>query len=185
MAEINKENYIKALREKNIEALDFIMDTYSNLIFKVAYKVLNKRELSEECINDVFLKVWNNIDRFNKEDCKFKNWICTITKYTAIDMLRSEKKHSNNLSIEEEVLNSKSELEKDFQNDNDLLIIKNEINSMDKIDREIFIRRFYYGEKIRAISEKLGMTDNAINLRILRGRKRLSEKIREEKKYNE
>lgn len=181
MAEINKDNYIKALREKNIEALDFIMDTYSNLIFKVAYKVLNKRELSEECINDVFLKVWNNIDRFNKEDDKFKNWICTITKYTAIDMLRSEKKHSNNLSIEEEVLNSKSELEKDFQNDNDLLIIKNEINSMDKIDREIFIRRFYYGEKIKVISEKLGMTDNAINLRILRGRKRLSEKIREEK----
>ena len=181
MAEINKDNYIKALREKNIEALDFIMDTYSNLIFKVAYKVLNKRELSEECINDVFLKVWNNIDRFNKEDGKFKNWICTITKYTAIDMLRMEKKHSNNLSIEEEVINSKSELEKDFQNDNDLLIIKNEINSMDKIDREIFIRRFYYGEKIRVISEKLGMTDNAINLRILRGRKRLSEKIREGK----
>ncbi|KJU71136.1 sigma-70 family RNA polymerase sigma factor [Clostridium baratii] len=181
MAEINKDNYIKALREKNIEALDFIMDTYSNLIFKVAYKVLNKRELSEECINDVFLKVWNNIDRFNKEDDKFKNWICTITKYTAIDMLRREKKHSNNLSIEEEPLNSKSELEKDFQNDNDLLIIKNEINSMDKIDREIFIRRFYYGEKIRVISEKLGMTDNAINLRILRGRKRLSEKIREGK----
>ena len=105
MAEINKENYIKALREKNIEALDFIMDTYSNLIFKVAYKVLNRRELSEECINDVFLKVWNNIDRFNKEDDKFKNWICTITKYTAIDMLRMEKKHSNNLSIEEEVIN--------------------------------------------------------------------------------
>ncbi|MBS6042726.1 MAG: sigma-70 family RNA polymerase sigma factor [Clostridium baratii] len=157
------------------------MDTYSNLIFKVAYKVLNKRELSEECINDVFLKVWNNIDRFNKEDDKFKNWICTITKYTAIDMLRREKKHSSNLSIEEEPLNSKSELEKDFQNDNDLLIIKNEINSMDKIDREIFIRRFYYGEKIRVISEKLGMTDNAINLRILRGRKRLSEKIREGK----
>ena len=52
---------------------------------------------------------------------------------------------------------------------------------MDKIDREIFIRRFYYGEKIRVISEKLGMTDNAINLRILRGRKRLSEKIREGK----
>lgn len=181
MAEINKDNYIKALREKNIEALDFIMDTYSNLIFKVAYKVLNKRELSEECINDVFLKVWNNIDRFNKEDDKFKNWIFTITKYTAIDMLRMEKKHSNNLSIEEEVINSKSELEKDFQNDNDLLIIKNEINSMDKIDREIFIRRFYYGEKIRVISEKLGMTDNAINLRILRGRKRLSEKIREGK----
>lgn len=181
MAEINKDNYIKALREKNIEALDFIMDTYSNLIFKVAYKVLNKRELSEECINDVFLKVWNNIDRFNREDDKFKNWICTITKYTAIDMLRSEKKHSNNLSIEEEVLNSKSELEKDFQNDNDLLIIKNEINSMDKVDREIFIRRFYYGEKIGVISEKLGMTDNAINLRILRGRKRLSEKIREGK----
>ncbi|MEG1482253.1 sigma-70 family RNA polymerase sigma factor [Clostridium sp.] len=179
MSHICKNNYINALKEKDIDGLNFIIDLYSNLIFKVAFNVLNSRELSEECINDVFLKVWNNIDRFNKEDDKFKNWICTITKYTAIDMLRSEKKHNNNLNIEDDSITASGEIEKDFQNDNDLEIIKKEINSMDIKDREIFIRKFYYGEKIKDISKALDITENAVNLRILRGRKRLSEKVGE------
>ncbi|MGL4570434.1 MAG: sigma-70 family RNA polymerase sigma factor [Clostridium sp.] len=179
MSHVCKGNYINALKEKDIDGLNFIIDLYSNLIFKVAFNVLNSRELSEECINDVFLKVWNNIERFNKEDDKFKNWICTITKYTAIDMLRSEKKHSNNLNIEDDSISASREIERDIQNDNDLEIIKKEINSMDIKDREIFIRKFYYGEKIKDISKALDITENAVNLRILRGRKRLSEKVGE------
>lgn len=179
MAKVCKENYLKALRDENIEGLNYIIDTYSNLIFKVAYRVLNNRELSEECINDVFMKVWNNFKKFEGEEGKFKNWICTITKYTAIDMLRREEKHNNNLNIEDKVLQNNDVVEKDFENNNDLLIIKNEIDGMDIIDREIFIRRFYYGEKIKEIAKRNNMTENAITLRILRGRKKLSEKIGE------
>ncbi|AOY53208.1 sigma-70 family RNA polymerase sigma factor [Clostridium perfringens] len=82
---------IKQLKKKNPKALDYIFNKYGNLIFKVSYSILNNRTLSEECVNDVLLKIWNNIDSFNKGDEKFKAWIIVMTKYTSIDMLRKEK----------------------------------------------------------------------------------------------
>jgi len=97
---MKKENFLKNLRKHNPKALDYVFDNYGNLIFKVAYSVLNNRGLSEECVNDVLFKIWNNIDSFKLEDDKFKSWIIIITKYTAIDMLRKEKKHDNDISIE-------------------------------------------------------------------------------------
>lgn len=176
---IVKENYLDALKNKEIDALKYMIDTYSNLIFKVAYSILNDREHSEECINDVFMKVWNNVKSFDKEEDKFKNWICTITKYNAIDILRREKKYKDNINLEDTIVEDKNNLEKEVEVNNDVEIIRKEINSMGEPDREIFIRRFYYGEKIKDICIKLGLTENAVNLRILRGRKRLSQKIEE------
>lgn len=178
---IDKGKYISELKSKNIEALNYIIDKYSNLIFKVAYSVLKDRELSKECLNDVYMKIWNNSDRFNREEEKFKNWICTIAKYTAIDMLRKEKKHCDNLELDNNQITCEESVENDFENSENVRIIQREINSMNKKDREIFVRRFYRCEKIKDIAIKMGLSENAVNLRILRGRKRLSESIGEEK----
>ena len=51
-------------------------------------------------------------------------------------------------------------------------------NFMNIRDKEIFIRRFYYGEKIKEISKSLGISENAVNIRILRGRKNVERKVR-------
>ena len=57
---INEDNFIGELKNKNPKALDYLVDNYSNLIFKVVISVLgsDKREEAMECLNDVLLKVW-------------------------------------------------------------------------------------------------------------------------------
>lgn len=39
----------------------------------------------EECISDVLFSIWENIEAFNYRESSFKNWICAIAKYKAID----------------------------------------------------------------------------------------------------
>ncbi|WP_242862437.1 sigma factor [Clostridium massiliamazoniense] len=63
--------FIKELKKKDPKALDYLVDNYSNLIFKIANGILNDRELSKECVNDVILKIWNNSKSFNREENKF------------------------------------------------------------------------------------------------------------------
>lgn len=178
MIVINKDNYIFQLKEKDSEALKYVINEYSNLIFKVAYSLLNNRELSKECLNDVYMKIWNNSNRFNGEEAKFKNWICTITKYTAIDKLRKEEKHSKNVNLDSIDSKVGNLVEDIYEGNESVEIIQREVNNMEEIDREIFVRRFYNGEKIKDIANCLGISDNAVNLRILRGRKRLSESLK-------
>ncbi|GFZ30545.1 hypothetical protein CSC2_10710 [Clostridium zeae] len=59
--DINEENILEQLKNKNHKALEYIIYTYSNLIFRVVINVLGEsnREAASECINDILLIVWN------------------------------------------------------------------------------------------------------------------------------
>lgn len=93
MEDFNFNRFIKKFKRKNLKALDYFVCKYSNFIFKVCNAVLNDRELSKECVNDVILKIWDNIESFICTDENFLCWIASIAKYTAIDRLRKEAKH--------------------------------------------------------------------------------------------
>lgn len=64
---MKQKDFLKELRRHNPKALDYVFDTYGNLIFKVAYSVLNNRELSEECVNVSFLPYYKFLDGHNGE----------------------------------------------------------------------------------------------------------------------
>lgn len=167
---------IDELKLGNLDILEKVIDDYSNLVFKVSYSILNNRELSNECVNATFFKVWSNIKYFNKGEKSFKNWICTIAKYTAIDILRQEKRHNNKICIDEVLLGV---TDKEIHIDNKI-IIENIINQFSSKDKEIFIRRFYKNQGISKIAKDLNMSENAIYLRISRMKKILTKKLSEE-----
>lgn len=170
-------SFIKALKKKDSKALEYLIDNYSNLIFKIANGVLNDRELSKEVVNDTILKIWENASSFNKEDDKFNIWVMSIAKYTAIDMLRKEKRHYGNEEIENLTLAQKENLEEKFINNEKLNSVTTEINKMNDVDKEIFLRRFFQDKSSKTVAKELGVTEKFVNLRIFRGRKKLKEKL--------
>jgi len=177
---VDDDNLIHQLKKKNPKALDYLVDRYSNLIFKVAYSVLRSKEESEECLNDALLKIWNSMDSFNKDKSKFVTWIIIITKYTAIDYLRKEKKHKANVSIEDIEINDNFDLENEILSRDFFIKVLNDIKNMDKENREIFIRRFFLMESIKDISEKMVITESAVANRLLRGKRKLISMYKED-----
>lgn len=171
------DNFIKGLRKQNLKSLDYLVDNYSNLIFKTCNAVLNNREISKECVNDVILKVWNNIDSFDRSNEKFAVWILAIAKYTAIDRLRAESKHYNQSDIGEVLICAKENVEVEIISKQEVEEVKVEINNMSNIDKQIFLKKFFDDEKSADIAKSLGLTEKFINLRIFRGRKRLKSKF--------
>ncbi len=177
---INNENFIYELKMRNEDALNFIIDYYGNLLFQISYKYLKSSELSKECINDVLLKIWDSIEQYNPEKSSFSNWISSITKYTAIDILKKEKKHYKNSYLSEKNNSNHNNLEENYISKNELIELIRNINSFKKIDKEIFLLRFFLMKDINTIAKQLNMTPNAISLRILRAREKLKEKWKEE-----
>lgn len=174
---VDSENFIVYLKKRDIAALDYVIDTYSKRIFNIAYGVLKNSELSEECLNDVLLKIWDNVKYFNREKEMFYPWIIAITKNTAIDIHRKEIKHFSKLNIEDMDLSEEYSFDKKMENKAKLKDVTKEIESMNDIDKEIFLRRFYLDQPSKEIGEKMGLTDKFINLRIFRGRKKLQNKF--------
>ncbi|MGG7178063.1 sigma-70 family RNA polymerase sigma factor [Clostridium paraputrificum] len=174
---ITNNNFLKELKYKNPKALDYILDIYGNLIYRIAYMNLNSKELSEECVNDVLMKVWLSIDGYDYPEDKFKNWIAAIAKYTSIDILRKEKKHFNNVPDEDLNIFSTEELENEYITKEELLIVKKYITHFKEIDRNIFIQRFFMNKSLKEIAEMYNLSPKAVNLRIIRARKKLTELI--------
>lgn len=169
----NFNTFINKLKKKDLTALDFLVENYSNIIFKVCDGILNNRELSKECTNEVLLKIWNNIDKFNKDKSKFIVWLLTIAKYTAIDKLRKESKHYNHSNITELNLSTSQNLEDDFITNEQLKLVQSFVNNMNPTDKSIFLKKFFELENSKNIGEALGLSEKLVNLKIFRIRKKL------------
>jgi RNA polymerase sigma-70 factor (ECF subfamily) len=176
---INQENFIRLLKKKKTEALDYFVDNYSNLVFKVIISVLSsdKREEAVECLNDVILKVWNNISYFDDSKGNFSSWLIAITKYNAIDYQRKIVKMAKQENIDDLVIKDECMVEDEIiakENNEEIIDM---IISMGEPDRDIFFRHYIVGESINEICDKLKLSRAAVDNRLSRGRKELKKKI--------
>ncbi|MCI0764128.1 sigma-70 family RNA polymerase sigma factor [Bacillus sp. TL12] len=171
----NEKNFIKRLQRQKEDALEFIVDTYLPLIKGITHKVLiplKNDGLIEECINDIFLSVWHNANKFHGEAEDFKKWIAAIAKFKAIDYYRKANKEVEITSDDLDVNKGRS-AEDEFiviEDRNELVKI---INELEPVDQKIFIMKFLLGFKTEEIGEKLGLTRAAVDNRIYRGKKKL------------
>lgn len=173
---VTEDNFIEELQKKNVEAIDYIFNCYGNLIYKIAYLNLNSKELSEECLNDVLLKVWINSSKFNQSKGEFKNWISTITKNLAIYTLRKNK----NIKLEQELdegLSSNTNIEDEINEKLSIKEVEEMLKHLKPIDRYILINKFFIGKKTKDIAKELEVNMGYVNLRIYRCRKILKEAL--------
>lgn len=177
---INETNLPEQLKHKNAKALDYLVNTYSNLLYKVIYNILNsygEKGLVEECLNDVLLSIWNNSGMFSGTPEKFVHWICVIAKYKAIDYQRRLAKDRITVDIDNYTITSDLSTEDKVLANEKRKELLECINQMDETDKRIFIMRFYLGENINEIASKLRVSRNVIDTRISRGKKLLKEKF--------
>lgn len=177
---VNKENFVQGIKDKDSKALEYVVDTYSNLVFKIIYNVLNSRfhsQYAEECANDVFWGVWENIDSFDEEKGNFKNWIAAISKYRAIDCKRKLYNQSTDKPIEDYILSNETDVEELLVSKENNKELFQAIESLKEEDKEIFIRRYFLDEEIEKIAKSFGVERNLVDQRLSRGRRFLREKL--------
>ncbi|AFQ43984.1 sigma-70 family RNA polymerase sigma factor [Desulfosporosinus meridiei] len=176
----DQNNYIRRLKDKKEEALEFVMDEYFPLVKGIVTHILlplERRELAEECISDVFLSVWLNAQKFRGEsEADFRKWLCAIAKYRAIDFYRREKKRLEIPSSDNESM----DICLPEESAEEQVLFKESTREMEKMlslfsptDRRIFIMKFFWGMPSEEISKKLGLTKSAVDNRIYRGKKQL------------
>lgn len=173
---MNEQNFIQQLKEKNEKALMYVIDEYGGLIYTVIKKNMSCLiEYQEECFNDVLLSVWDNISYFNPEKNSFKNWIAAIAKYKSIDYLRKYKKLYSELSYDNDSIEEHSG-EEDFE-----AVLEGEISQRTKElldclplkDRDIFIDLYVKEETLDEISMKYEIKKNVLYNRISRAKKKI------------
>lgn len=170
-------NYIKGLKKKREDSLEFIVDKYLGLIKGAVYRILGpieKEEAIQECINDVFLAIWNHGNQFKGNEEDFKKWIYKIAKYQAIDYYRKLVKRKE-VSLDDDSLIQAKSTEDQVMLNADKKELVALINTLQPIDRRIFTMKYFLGIKSDEIANKLGLTRTAVDNRVFRGKKKLNQ----------
>jgi RNA polymerase sigma-70 factor, ECF subfamily len=82
---------IEQLRARSTVALAELYDRFGGLVYSTAQRVVEDRGAAEEITQDVFLRCWNNIDRYNTAQGTLAAWLLAIAQHRAIDELRSRR----------------------------------------------------------------------------------------------
>ena len=79
------------LVQQDVRALDTLYARYSRPVFSLALKILGDREVVEEVVQEVFLRLWTRAQTFDPQRGKLLSWLLTITHHRAVDELRRRK----------------------------------------------------------------------------------------------
>lgn len=71
------------------KALEVLIQNYLKPVYNFIYRYANDSMVTEDIVQETFIKVWKNIKKFDK-DKKFKTWLFQIAKNTALDYLKKK-----------------------------------------------------------------------------------------------
>lgn len=159
------------------EVIEELMTLYSKKVYLLAYSFVKNHENAEDITQEVFIKCYKNLDKY-RGDATISTWIYRITVNTAKDLLHKKKlmqfvhslKYITNLvndQTPEQALIEKNKKEQ----------VLHAIFSLQIKYREILILYYFHDLKIDEISETLHLNANTVKSRLVRGRRKLKQKL--------
>jgi RNA polymerase sigma-70 factor (ECF subfamily) len=168
------EEICSLIEKRNEKGMELLIDEYAPLIKAIVKKHLyNLTQYHEECINDVYLGIWNNITSFNKEMNILRNWIAAIAKYKAIDYKRKYLKTLEYVDITEIDLESAYSIEEDVLKNEMEHEVEELLKNLNPLDKQLFIKLFVKEESIKEVSEEFNIKPSVVYNRISRGKTKL------------
>ena len=96
-AQLSDQDIIRLARDGRESAFRELIRRYERPLFSIIYRMIHDRELAEDLAQDTFIKVLNNIEKYDPS-YKFSSWIFKIAHNTTIDHIR--KKTPDTLSLD-------------------------------------------------------------------------------------
>lgn len=102
---IAEPDLVNQLKAQNEKAFIYLYENYSKALFNIVFQILGQQELSEDVLQESFVKIWKNINQYNTTKGTLFTWMLNICRNNAIDKTRSKgfKNNLQNQSIENNV----------------------------------------------------------------------------------
>jgi RNA polymerase sigma-70 factor (ECF subfamily) len=88
---MSQEELIPLLLKKDQRGFTIMYDMYSKSLFAVISNLVSDREEAEDVLQEVFVKIWKNIETYSDAKGRLYTWMLNIARNTAIDALRKKK----------------------------------------------------------------------------------------------
>ena len=165
---------IRLFFDRDERAIAETAEKYGRYCMTIARDILDSEQDAEECVSDVYLKVWNSIPP--DEPSSLKAYIAVLTRRLSINRYHESRAAKRNRELEacipapEEAAEELPELLNEF------------LAGLKAADRRLFVRRYWYAMMPAELAKAEGMTVNAVTVKLYKTRNKLR-KFLEERGY--
>lgn len=181
------EMILAELRSGAQDAADHLVAVFGDRVYGLCFRILGSQQDAEEAVQETFITVWDKWTQF-KEKSKFSSWIYRIAANHAYMKLRKRRKHSGNVSLDDDITGSDSWIGRHVAADWELdvaspshrvelaekrTLIEGAVQELDPGYRIAYMLKDIEGMSLKEIAEIMDMSEPAVKSRVHRARLKL------------
>lgn len=168
---------IQAMKKRELGVLDRFQTTFIPLLRYIIAPLLSDERDREECLSDVMLRAWEAIDGYDPSRATFTTWLSALARNTALNRRRSIERRRENGPPDENIPASADSSEQTVLKEEAARAVWDAVGRLDRRDRDLFLRKYYYYQSTAQIAAELGLTVRGVEGRLYRVRKRLQDEL--------
>ena len=161
----DEQQLIYELKNGNRQAMGWLYDKYASVLYGIALKIVGSEMEAQDVVQEAFVKIWKNVDKYEPGKGTFFTWILNITRNTGIDKIRSAgfRKQSMIQGLDSSVY--KNGEPKTYFNP-DTLDLKQNLGKLDPKYQQIIELAYFHGFTQKEIEEELNIPIGTVKSRI-------------------
>jgi RNA polymerase sigma-70 factor (ECF subfamily) len=173
-AHLSDEAVVALTARSDDAALAELYDRYGRAAYGLAFRVLRDAALAEDAVQEAFLDVWRQADRFVPERARASAWLFTFVHRRAVDVVRrEERRRTDPLESAPEPGGATAEDEAWLRLERER--VQGALRQLPDAQREAIELAYYGGFTQSELAERLGEPLGTIKSRMFTGLARLRE----------
>ena len=172
VSDLTEEQALRQMKQGSQDALAWFIHRYGAYVSTIIHNIIGQRMSNadvEEVASDVFLALWNNAGKILPNAAR--SWLATVARNTARSRLR---RASDTLPLDEEaVIVDDRTPEATLERREQAVRVRMALLSLNPVDREVFLRFYYYYQKTADIAADMGLNESTVRTKLNRGRAKL------------
>ena len=171
----DEQKILLSLKTKNRDSLEKVIKVYTPYVRVIAYGIIGSvmtNEDIEEVIADTFISLWKSAENLDAEKGNIRAYLGTIARNCSKNKLRELRPYSE---LDETIPSDEQGPVESFEAKEERNLLVNLIMELGEPDSEIFIRYYYYEQKIKHIANYMGLPVPTVKTKLSRGRIRLKQ----------
>jgi len=162
---------VEAAVEGDIDSFGKLCQRYYAALVVIGYSILGEHNSAEDAAQEAFARALVKLKDL-KNKSKFAPWLAAICRNIAKDMATAKAKQINTEGFSEVAAKGNCD-------DESARVVRRAIVKLDESDKELIVLRYYNSLSYEEIGSVLGVSEVAVNGRLIRAKRKLAKYLKQ------
>ncbi len=161
-----EEELVRLLQAQDQRAFSLLYDNYSAALYGVILKIVRTEEIAADVMQDSFVKIWKNIENYNRIKGTLFTWMLNVARNTAIDQIRSQAYQQNTKN--QDLADSVGLVDREYntQQETDHIGLRKVVEGLKPEYQQIVELLYFKGYTQAEVSEEFGIPLGTVKTRV-------------------